>query len=333
MELAHIPAEPVAPVTVVDLGDGTKRVTSAEGGYSLVIPAGWSEEPGLAYGQFGQVHLASFDPSSVPPPRPDTGPGFLPPDIGIRLSVEVWLRPSGDPVDAFASRVLVGPNQKGVIGGASVIIGGRAAYRFTIQDEVRFQPASGPLIVTTQQREVWIISMPRTDRMLVMYATPKESALFAIAERAVDTLRLTEARSARLPVTIQRSAVLAQWLNDKSGPIPGRRAAAKLLTYAEAAAAMGYHDGATATATPNGLLRIDHDPDDLFWLVAVSGPGLPEPRGGPYRENPGPSSPPTAWMLLETPATAAGATASTGMWLATTGAWPPGFERWTDRCR
>ena len=39
--LGAISPIPVPPLAVVDLGDGTKRVTSAEAGYSLVVPGTW----------------------------------------------------------------------------------------------------------------------------------------------------------------------------------------------------------------------------------------------------------------------------------------------------
>ena len=104
------------------------------------------------------------------------------------------------------------------------------------------------------------------------------------------------------------------------------------MTYAEAGAAMSYRDGAPGTPTANGLLRVDHDPDELFWLVAVSGPDLPQGRGGPYRPNASPP-PPTAWILFETAATAGGRSASTGAQYSVAGTWPAGFDALPDRCR
>ncbi|TMF60132.1 MAG: hypothetical protein E6I20_14535, partial [Chloroflexi bacterium] len=103
-------------------------------------------------------------------------------------------------------------------------LAGGQAYRMTIQDERRFQPSLGPLVATRQTRAVWLVPSPRADRVLVLYATPAESALFPAVERAVSTLQVAAPRSAVLPVVHQRSEILQRWLVGKSGPIAGRRA-------------------------------------------------------------------------------------------------------------
>jgi len=133
------------------------------------------------------------------------------------------------------------------------------------------------------------------------------------------------------PVTVLRSEIVKQWTIGKDGDqISGRRVDAKLMTYAEASAAMM----APYPSDPNGprsigIPRIDHDPDDLYWLVAVSGPDLPGRRGGPF----GAASPaPTAWILYDTSATG-GNLSGTGQLSATAGTWPPGFDALADRCR
>jgi hypothetical protein len=77
-----------------------------------------------------------------------------------------------------------------------------------------------------------------------------------------------------------------------------------------------------------GLLRIDRDPDELFWLVAVSGgPDLPQPRGGPAQYSPMP----TTWIEYQAPATT-GRYEGTGTKIASTGTWPPDFDAVVDRC-
>jgi len=63
--------------------------------------------------------------------------------------------------------------------------------------------------------------------------------------------------------------------------------------------------------------------------VAVSGPDLPQGRGGPA----GARSPaPTAWILYDTSGTG-GTQSGTGQQIATAGTWPPGFDALPDRCR
>jgi hypothetical protein len=247
---------------------------------------------------------------------------MLGPDVGIRFDIEVWANPSGEAVDAYAKRLHIGPDQVAVLPGSFVTIAGQRAYRATIQDERRFQPADAPLIVTRQTRAVWILPTPRSDRVLVLYATPAESALMPEVERAVSTLQMSTPKRAVLPVTRQRSQILDQWLVGKSGPIAGRRVEAKLMTYAEAAVALQPGGG-----TPMGILRIDRDPEELFWLVAVSGPDLPAGRGGVA----GPPASPT-WILYFTPATNEDGT-GTGTQYSTQGTWPPGFDALPDRCR
>ena len=175
---------------------------------------------------------------------------------------------------------------------------------------------------------MWLVPTTRDDRLIVIAATPAESPLLPLAERAVATLRIAAPLVATKPVTYQRSEIVAKWTVGKDGPIAGRRVAAKLLTYAEATAAMM----APQTNDPNaprsiGVPRIDHDPDALYWLVAVSGPDLPQGRGGPAA-----TAPPPAWILYDTPATG-DSLSGTGQQFSTAGTWPAGFDALPDRCR
>jgi hypothetical protein len=327
---------PAAPLTVTDLGDGTQRITNAEGGYSLVVPSAWSLA-GTPFGGgqsfFGQAHMSSYDERTAPTPRPEAGM-IRSPEVGIHFDVEVWANPLKEAPDAYVPRLHIGPDQVAVLPGSFVSVDGRRAFRATIQDERRFQLANAPLIVTRQTRAVWLVPTPREDRILVLYATPAESQLLSAVERAVSTLRVSVPLRSILPLSKQRSEILQQWLVGKTGPIPGRRVEAKLLTYA---AAIAVHPG-QSPATPNGILRIDRDPEDPFWLVAVSGPDLPEGRGGlegrggpaPLSGQPPRSPPPTTWILYITPATShADIGAAT---YAKAGTWPPGFDAVRDLC-
>lgn len=323
--LARITPAPAPELAKADLGNGIQRITSAEGGYSILVPASWHVSAGLWSGaspQFGQAHITSYDPTSVDIRDPVTSRAFgrmMSPDVGIRLDVEVWRNPKHESADAYVKNVHIGADQSAVLPGRVVTIAGQRAYHATIQDEFRFQPTTGPLEITRQTRLLWLIPVLRPDRMLIVHATPGESALRARVEAAVATLELFPAVVAVLPVIHQRDAVLKQWLHDKNGArIAGRRAEAKLTTYAEAAAAMN----------SGVMVRMDRDPDEAFWLVAVSGPDLPRGRGGPMMASP---PPPVTWIQFSTPATNT-RYEGTGTRYSSVGVWPPDFDSLADRC-
>jgi hypothetical protein len=335
----------VPPLVIADLGDGTKRVTSAEGGYTLVAPSAWLVTASFAGGiepQFAQAHVSSFDPRTAPTSRPEAG-GMLSPEVGIHLDLELWWNPDHLSPDRYAEGVRVGPDQNAVLPGAMVTVAGRPAYRFTIQDERRFQPNNAPLITVRQTRSVWLVPTLRDDRMLVVAATPAESSLLPAVERAVATIAIAPGMRSERPVTFQRSAILKQWLIDKDGKvIPGRRVEAKLMTYAEASAALNAPHIATAGASgqPTGggpgsraIPRMDHDPDALYWVVVVSGPDLPQGRSGPMAAG---SPAPTAWIFYDTAATSDSGSGTGAQYAgasAAAGTWPLGFDALPDRCR
>jgi hypothetical protein len=272
--------------------------------------------------------MRSFDDRAVPTPRPEAGL-IRPPEVGISFSAELWANVSGEPPDAYAARVRIGGDQSGIMPGSFVTVDGRQAYRFATQDERRFQPADAPLITTRQTRAVWLVPSLRPDRMLVLYATPAESPLLTEVERAVSTMKLTAPVRSVLPLSRQRSEIIQQWTVGQNGPIPGRRVEAKLLTYFEAATAVH-----TGQRTPSGILRIDRDPEDWYWIVAVSGPDLPQGRRGPapLGGQPAATPAPTTWILYITAATANGPEIGAGA-QSTSGTWPPGFDALPDRCR
>jgi len=270
---------------------------------------------------------------------------MLPPEVGIRLDLELWWNPDHLPPDRYAQGVRIGPDQVAVLPGTMVTVAGRPAYRFTIQDERRFQPSSAPLITVRQTRAAWLVPTLRDDRMLVIAATPAESDLLPVVERAVATVAIAPGIRPEAPVTYQRSDILKKWLLDKDGNvIPGRRVEAKLMTYAEASDALNApHVASASGASASGALtgggpgsraipRMDHDPDALYWVVAVSGPDLPQARFGPQGA---PSPALTTWILYDTPATT-GSISGTGTQYAsagtTTPAWPIGFDQLPDRC-
>lgn len=328
----------IAPTMAVqDLSDGTQRVTSAEGGYSIVLTSAWfatANAIGITP-QFGQLHATSYDPKTAPTPDPERW--MLAPQVGISVDVQVWLNLDHEPLDRYADHILIGPDQIARQPGTMTSIDGQPAYRFIINDEHRFQPTDRPLVVTKQTRVVWIVQSGNRDRVIVVYATPGESALFAATERAISTMAITMPVASQRPVVLQRDEVLRQWLYDKSGAlIPGRRAEAKLMTFTEANAAMTVGGGPPPSAAgpkPIQLLRLDHDPDDLYWVIAVSGPDLPQGRGGPPGLGaPSGTPPPTTWILGDMSATGQNTGPTAGQY-STHGSWPLNFDALPDRCR
>jgi len=326
--LARLSRVSAPPLAIADLGNGTKRLTSAEGGYLIDVPSSWLVQAGpFTTPMFGQVHMTSYDPSSIDQ-RALPVAGMLPPETGIAVDLQIWRNPTGEAPDRYVENVVhYHPDGVAVLPGSYVTVAGQRTYQAAIQDEHRFQPGTGPLVVTRQTRLVWVVPILRPDRYLVVIAQPGESPLRHAVEDALKSLHVMKPVVSQMPVIHQRSEIFDRWLNGKSGPIPGRRVEAKLMTYAEAEAAMrGGND--------HGLFRIDRDPDELFWLVAVSGgPDLPLPRGGPLRLGSGsPATPtPTAWMLYDMAATNDRGE-MTGMSLSSNGTWPPGFDAQPDLC-
>ena len=160
------------PIAVQDLGNGSQRVTSAEGGYSVVLPSAWfttANTIGITP-QFGQLHATSYDLKTAPTPDPERW--MQPPQVGISVDIQVWLNPDHEPLDRYAEHILIGPDQITRQPGTMTSIDGRPAYRFAINDEHRFQPADRPLVVTRQTRVVWVVQSGHPDRAIVAYATP-----------------------------------------------------------------------------------------------------------------------------------------------------------------
>jgi hypothetical protein len=331
-QLGAIQPRVAPPLATSDDGKGMQRVTSAEGGYTIALPASWkvtSSIFGFGFPAYGQMHATSFDPVAIPTPDPERM--MLAPSIGITFDVQVWMNSDQVSMEKFADNIHIGPDQNARGQGQSLFVGGRPAYRFTINDEHRFQPVDRPLVVTRQTRIVWLVQALERERVIVIYATPGESTLLTAVERAVTGMTFTHAFLSERPVTVQRDEILNRWLVGKSGPIAGRRAEAKLMTYYEAHSAM--NESPAGGPKPIQLLRLDHDPSDLYWLVAVSGSDLPEMRSGPIGFGVTPATPPpTTWMLYDTSATGDNS-AGTGMRAATQGTWPPGFDALPDRCR
>jgi hypothetical protein len=325
--LGRIASSPAPPLSITDLGTGYQRVTSAEGGYSIDFPSSWLVSPGFfTTPQFGRIHVTSYDPKTFSQQR-QAVPTMLSPDVGIAFDVELFANPKGETPDVFAKNLIhEHPDGLALLPGSYVTVGGTHAYHAAIQDEHRYQPTTGPLQVTRQTRLIWIVPTTRADRYITIVAAPGESPLSGHVEEAVRDMKLTAPVVSHMPVIHQRGEIASRWLYGKSGPIPGRRIEAKLMRYADASAAM---NGGTST-----VLRLDRDPDELFWLVAVSGgTDLPQPRGGLIRPGSAPPATPapTTWILYDAPATNDRGE-MTGTAISHTGTWPPGFDALPDLC-
>src|SRR5919201_3909557 len=137
--LGQVAPKIAPPLAVADLANGTQRITSAEGGYALVLTATWVEKAG-GIGitpAFGQLQATSYDPKTAPTPDPERW--MLPPEVGISLAVQVWANPDHEAVDRYADHIFIGPDEKAREAGSLTSIDGWPAYRFTIRDEHRFQ--------------------------------------------------------------------------------------------------------------------------------------------------------------------------------------------------
>src|SRR5438046_5208914 len=113
--LGQIAPTPVQQLATPDLGNGTKMVTSAEGGYTLVVPSSWKVQPGILPGTpwFGQVHITSYDPATIGRLGPEA-PDILPPQFGISLDLQLWWNPNGEALDQYAQRVHIGTDQHAI---------------------------------------------------------------------------------------------------------------------------------------------------------------------------------------------------------------------------
>ncbi len=136
--LGRVLPKSVAPLETSPLTNGTKKLTSAEGGYAISIPSSWMLAAGSwASAAFGQAHLTSYDPQTVDH-RMETTHGMVAPEAGIRLDIEVWANPTLADVADYAKGVHIGPDQTAVLPGRFVDLAGRRAYHAAIQEEHRY---------------------------------------------------------------------------------------------------------------------------------------------------------------------------------------------------
>ena len=162
-------------------------------------------------------------------------------------------------------------------------VAGQLAFRAVVKEEhLVGHDVNGP-IVTRQSRLLWVVPTLGSERLLVLYACPRENPLIATADNIVSTLSLSTPVVARVPVKRSRDQVLHKWLYDTSGAsIPGRRAESKLMTDAQLSRALPGIFSDLGLDWGNRSLRIDEDPGKLLWVVAVSGGDLGQ-EGGDLR--------------------------------------------------
>jgi len=323
--LSGMAPAPRVPLSIKDLGNGSTRVVSAEGGWSLLVPSAWSVRPGIfGYPGFGQASISSYNPDGLPY-RGNIGHGFLPPATGVRIHVEVWANPKSlVPVQYAASLGIFG-DQVGFEAERSIPLGGQLAFRAVVKEErLLGHDVNGP-IFTRQSRLLWVVPTPASDRLLVLYAWPRENQLIASADSIVSTLSLSPPLVARVPVKYSRDQVLHKWRYDANGEsIRGRRAEAKLMTEGDFTRALPGISSAFGLDLVNRSLRIDQDPGKLLWIVAVSGGDL----GHDWLQSP----PQYRWILSTAAATSE--TLPTDLTIFSTGGdWPSVFDGLTDLCR
>jgi hypothetical protein len=313
------------PLAIQDLGTGSTRVVSAEGGWSLLVPSGWSVRPSI-FGNagFGQASISSYNPDGMKFSG-NIGPGFLPISTGVRLDVDVWANPNNlDPAEYAASLHLF-VDQAGFEAKQTIPLGGQLAFHAVVkEDHLVGHDANGP-IITRQSRLLWVVPVPESDRLLVLDAWPRENPLIATADSIVSSLLLSTPVVALVPVTFSRDQVLHKWLYDAGGAkIPDRRAEAKLMTDAEFTRALPAISDSFGLDLVSRSLRIDQDPDKLLWVVVVSGGDL----GHDWYQTP----PEYRWIFFTAAATSETLPIDLKIY-STDSHWPSEFDTLTDLCR
>jgi len=309
-ELARIPATAEPSLTTTPDRDGAVTVRSAEGGWSLRVPDSWTVTPQTFIGGFGGALMTSYALS----------PGIGPPPGSASLTTEIWTNPGHEDAVAFAARIPLFPGT--TLSVDPVRIAGRSAARIVVDDSLAPQPAGFPAATA---RASWIVPTLHPERMLILKGWPASGPMTATVDSIVGSLQLSAPVPARGPLIYPRDDVIRPWLYDDRGLlVGGRRAEAKLVTFAQAS---------TQVRGPRLLLRIDEDPGNLVWLVAVSGSGIPDRVGQPHGALAG-QLPPSRWFVYLTGATNDGYEPQS-FWTrySSEGDWPQGFDALPDRCR
>jgi len=319
-----VPA-PRLPLSIKDLGTGSTRVVSAEGGWSLLVPSGWSVRPSIfGYAGFGQASISSYNPDAMKYSG-NIGPGFLPTSTGVRLDIDVWANPKKLDPAQYAASLHLFADQAGFEDEQMVPLGGQVAFRAVVkEDHLVGHDANGP-IIKRQSRLLSVVPVLGSDRLLILDAWPRENPLIATADSIVSTLSLSTPVVARVPVKYSRDEVLHKWLYDAGGAkIAGRRAEAKLMTDAEFTGALPAISDSFGLDLVSRSLRINEDPGKLLWVVVVSGGDL----GHDWYQTPSEYR----WIFFTAAATSE--TLPIDLKIYSTGSDPPSvFDDLTDLCR
>jgi hypothetical protein len=253
-----------APTPIPTLSDRSAaparliRAESRDGGWSVQYPSTWfrREQPMRGF------DFLSYDPDLA-------FSGNLPPPGEVRVVVQ--LLPNFDGLDprAFANTT---PKAGQITHEGDVTIAGQTGYTNTARLNIT-NPPPWP----TDKRNWFVRSPYFSDRMLLIQASPA-SARTSDVDAIVASLQFAPPLVAQ-QTPVSRAQVTAKYA---SGTFPVLRldgVEAKLVTWKEyELAAGGFHSGV-------------NDPDQLIWLVLVTGE-ITHPRGGPpsfARQSPPPT--------------------------------------------
>jgi hypothetical protein len=281
---------------------GLVRAESRDGGWSVVYPSTWFRRAQPMRGS----DFLSYEPDL------DFG-GNVPPPGEVRVVVQ--LLPNFDGLDARAFARTT--SRAGTVTHESdLTIAGQAAYTNIVQLNM-----SNPPPWPTDTRSWFVRSPYFDDRILVIQASPA-GARTSDLDAIVASLRFAPPVVA--PQTpVSRAQATAKYT---AGTFPVLRVdgiEAKLVTWKEYELADGgFHSGV-------------NDPEQLIWLVLVTGE-IAHPRGGPPRifaggSPPPPTTPPTyPWMLSVVDAVSGN---GFGMSCCGSDARPKWFDGLTDRAK
>jgi hypothetical protein len=269
---AQIPPTP-APIPIArdqsGIPTGLVRAESRDGGWSVVYPSSWFRRIQPMRGSDFLSYEPDLDFSgNVPPPG--------------EVRVVVQLLPNFDGLDAraFASTT---PRAGTITQESDVTIAGQAGYTNTVNLNV-----SNPPPWPTDTRNWFVRSPYFDDRILLVQASPA-SARTSDVDAIVASLRFAPPVVAQ-QTPVSRAQATAKYTAGTFPVLHVDRIEAKLVTWKEyELAAGGFHSGV-------------NDPEQLIWLVLVTGE-IAHPRGGPPTffadgSPPPPTTPPTyRWLL------------------------------------
>jgi len=286
---------PTPTLAVAPAPGGLARAENAAGGWSLAVPDGWWPQ---RWG-FGGAMFWTHDPDL----------GIASPGLSLNwpgtsvVRVEIWVNPDHLDATGYAREYFR-------TGASPMTIAGREGATFTVDRGA--QPPDNHGLV---ERE-WIVPTLFDGRMLVITATPADTAY----RQEVDALVASIALSSPLPASqkpdITRQQVLDRWVGAKVKQQP-TRVEAKLVRF----------EDVNARGLGNGMARLDRDPRQLVWVVAVSLKGLPDSGfGGRGLVDTGPQK----WTAYVTPAFSTDS--GDGLWsqYSANGDWPDWFDALVD---